>query len=214
MLKLYHYEICPYCIRVRMMLEACGFDYTMQILQYDDKQTTQRLAQTNLTPILTLENGTSISESMDIIQFLIKKSKFNISEKRLPKEISSTLGKVKAIRSKLFKPRFLSLNLKELETDSAKAYFLNRWNMNEEMINHELQQTPSYIRKLYPHLETISKKLLSENFVYNQWAIADIELFPSLRSLTCVKGLVFPERLSQYISFHLKQAKIVPLKQV
>lgn len=214
MLTLYHYEICPYCVRVRMMLEACGFEYQLKILHYDDKATTQRLAQTNLAPILTLADGTSLKESMDIIKYLIEKSNFKISEQSLPQAISEALQAVKGVRSRLFKPRFLSLGLEELETESAQAYFLTRWKMTRAGIAHELEQTAVYIAQLTPQLAIISEALASEQFVYGHWARADIELFPSLRSLTCVKGLVFPERLNAYVNYHLAQARLAPLPQV
>ena len=214
MLTLYHYEICPYCVRVRMMLEACGFEYQLKILHYDDKTTTQRLAHTNLTPILALPDGTHLKESMDIVNYLVEKSNFTLAEHSLPQQISDALQAVKGVRSRLFKPRFFSLNLEELKTDSAQAYFLTRWKMSREGITHELEQTPAYIAQLTPQLAIISEALASEHFVYGHWARADIELFPSLRSLTCVKGLVFPERLNTYVNHHLAQARLAPLPTV
>jgi glutaredoxin 2 len=214
MLKLYHYDHCPYCVRVRMMLEACGFAYTMQVLQYDDKVTTQSLAQTNFTPILTLEDGSSMPESLDIIDYLIQKSGYNLDPRKLPPAICSALGAVREARSKLLKARVLSIGLEEFATESAQQYFYKRWKKTPQIIADDLAKTDEYVKALQPQLQIISDTIQSENFVYDKLAMADIELFPALRSATCVKGLVFPERLNKYMQYHLKQAKVAPLNQI
>jgi glutaredoxin 2 len=214
MFKLYHYEICPFCVRVRMMLEACGFEYTMQVLPYDDKETTQRLVGTNLTPILTIEEGKHMPESLDIVRYLVETSGFNLDGRKLPKAIRSALGKINMERTKLVKSRFLRLDLEEFATDSAKAYFYNRWDMTPESVEQELAKTDEYIQKVQPQLKVIGDALESEHYVYDGMAMADIELFPPMRTLTCVKGLVFPDKLKKYLDYHLQQSKVAALTAI
>ena len=214
MLKLYHYECCPYCVRVRMMLEACGCTYSMQVLQYDDKTTTQRLANTNLTPILTLADGSSMSESLDIIAYLADKYNFTLDPRKLPKIICSALAAVKAVRTSLFKPRLQSLGLEEFSTQSAQEYFYKRWDTTAEHDAQDIAKTDEYLQQLYPQLEIISDALQSDHFVYDKFSMADIELFPALRSATCVKGIKFPTRLDTYMQYHLANSKVAALPSI
>jgi len=214
MLKLYYYECCQFCSRVRIMLEACGFDYTLKILKYDDKETTQKLAQTNLTPILTLEDGRSMPESMSIVDYLQQKSGCDLDEKTLPPEIVDALESTAEVRTNLFIPRLLGLNLEEFSTDSAQQYYYKRWGLTPADIKKQLEKTDDYLQELQPYLQKIVAALQSENFVYDKLSIADIELASVLRNLSCVKGLVFPGMLKSYIDYHSKQSKIAMLPQV
>ena len=107
-------------------------------------------------------------ESLDIIAYLLEKSDFKLDPRKLPKEICSALGAVKSVRSKLFKSRFLSLNLEELASDSAREYFQTRWNMTNEKIEYELGQTDIYLQQLQPQLQRISDALESEAFCLRQ----------------------------------------------
>jgi glutaredoxin 2 len=118
------------------------------------------------------------------------------------------------VRSKLLKARVLSIGLEEFATESAQQYFYKRWNKTPQIIADDLAKTDEYVKVLQPQLQIISDALQSENFVYDKLAMADIDLFPALRSATCVKGLVFPERLNKYMNYHLKQAKVAPLTQI
>ena len=212
--KLYYYEGCPFCVRVRMILEAVGCDYSKQILQYDDKETTQRLANTNSCPILTLEDGSSIADSAEIINYLIKRYNFKLDPRTLPSVISEALGPVQDLFVNLFISRRLKMEIEEFKSKSAKEYFYKRWNMTPDDIEQEIAKTDQYVAIVDPCLKIITDALQSDHFVYNNFAMADVELFPALRSAACVKGLDFPARLQQYLDFYSNKFKILLLPRV
>lgn len=79
MYTLYHYEHCPFCVRVRMALGLLGIPYKSEVLAYADKQTPEKLTGKKMLPIMGDETK-FMNESLDIMQVLDKNNTLRIQE--------------------------------------------------------------------------------------------------------------------------------------
>lgn len=214
MLTLYHYECCPYCVRVRMMLAFSALPYELKTLHYDDKTTTQRLASTNLTPILVREDGRSITESLVIVADLEAQSGHSLDPRAMPASIVQALDATEEVRASLMKPRLLSLGLDEFATPSSQTYFYERWSLTPALMQQELERTSEYVERVAPALQHISDTVAAERWLDRDLAMADILLAPVLRSLTSVKALRWPAPLEAYLRRRLEEADVAPLPSI
>ncbi len=65
---LYSFRRCPYAIRARMMLAACGMSVVIREIKLSDKPDSLLFVSSKATvPLLLLSDGTIIEESMDIM---------------------------------------------------------------------------------------------------------------------------------------------------
>ncbi len=71
-MKLYIYENCPFSARVRYVAGMLNIPLDVITLDYDDDQTTKELIGSKQVPLLIKESGEALSESLDIIQFLLE----------------------------------------------------------------------------------------------------------------------------------------------
>lgn len=69
-MKLYHYVHCPFCVRVRMGLGFLDLSYESIVLPYNDESTPVKLSGTKMLPILEMDDGLIVNESLDILKKL------------------------------------------------------------------------------------------------------------------------------------------------
>tara|TARA_R110001632_G_scaffold82802_3_gene183620 strand:- start:2447 stop:2749 length:303 start_codon:yes stop_codon:yes gene_type:complete len=76
-MKMYIYEHCPFCARVRYVARMLDIQLEEIIVNYSDNTTIYRLIGKKVVPTLIKEDGTPMTESGDIIHYFIelKKSK-------------------------------------------------------------------------------------------------------------------------------------------
>lgn len=67
-LKLYVYDHCPYCVRVRLMLGLKGVAYELIFLESADFDTPIGLCGAKQAPILQFGNRPGIVESMELVR--------------------------------------------------------------------------------------------------------------------------------------------------
>ena len=196
-LKLYHYDHCPYCIRVRMILGLKKIPYESIILQNADEESHHKLVGKKIVPILEYETWKYMTESLDIVKYIDETFHNPILEKTQNTEIQTRIHEAWYTIYQLAMPRFIQLKLQEFATDTDIIYFQNKketfiWNFETR-----LQETPQLIKKMEKYLEELETQ---ENFLTkNTYTYEDICLFPILRSLTCVKNLKFPPKVKNYL---------------
>lgn len=94
-IKLYHYQHCPYCVRVRLAFGYLKIPYQSIVLPYEDEKTPISLTGIKMLPIVTHTDGTSMNESLDIIKHYDEKNILGIKEfnNNELEEIINCLGK-------------------------------------------------------------------------------------------------------------------------
>ena len=76
MIKLYQFEACPFCVKVRAKLEELGIDYEKVNVAHDreDSQRKELLEKSGVATVPVIEiDGKFISESDVIIEYLEKR---------------------------------------------------------------------------------------------------------------------------------------------
>lgn len=71
MIKLYQYEMCPYCEKVRRKLSELNIEY--QKVEVDPANKPKEVTSTGGTVPVIDDNGMIMNESADIIEYLGKK---------------------------------------------------------------------------------------------------------------------------------------------
>ena len=213
-MKLYIYEHCPYCVKARMIFGYKNIDVKIVTLLNDDEETPKNLVGQKVVPILQLEGDHAFPESLDIIKHVDQNFgdgaflNYKITEDN---DLNHWLKKSRDYLYPLAMPRWVKIGLEEFSTESALNYFINK---KEDYIGnfkeHE-KNTPSLKKQAEEHLIELSNLLVNNDGFYSiEPSINDIQLYPTLRSLSVVKDLVFPENILNYM---IKQEKLtkVPL---
>ena len=210
-MKLYQYDHCPYCVRVKMLLGRKKFPYETITIGYDDVQTPTNIIGKKLLPILIKDDGTAMGESLDIVKYLDNlDEKPILSHKKLPDNINAALRILRQSANKLYKPRIVSVNINDFSTSAAVAYYENKW-IKRNKINFDecLKQTETLLLEAQAQLDIISSLLGDGKNIYNtMFSMADIHLFPVLRNLSVVKDLQLTDRLRAYMQYQAEQADL------
>ena len=197
-MKLYIYEHCPFCVRARMIFGLRGAAVQQIFLQNDDEATPIRMIGAKQLPILEKDDGTFMGESLDIVRHIDETAgKGRLNEAVRP-EIQAWLDKVGAYANKLIQPRDVLAGFPEFATPSAVAYFTERKQKLIGDFAENLEATGRYLAQLdadLAELETLIAAPVSAEAV----GMEDILLFPLLRNLTIVRGLVLPPKTAAYV---------------
>lgn len=211
-MKLYIYDHCPYCVKARMIFGYKNIDVKMITLLNDDVDTPRDLVGHKIVPILQLENDHAFSESLDIIKYVDQ----NFGDKLF---LNSTISEdihletwLKESRDYLYPlamPRWVKIGLEEFSTQPALNHFVTK---KEDYIGsfkeHE-KNTPQLKDKAEKHLLKLSNLLKNNgSFFSMEPSINDIQLYPTLRSLSVVKDLNFPENILSYMTAQEQLSKV------
>lgn len=175
-------------------------DLEQVVLLNDDEATCHRLIGQKMVPIFE-HQGVAIGESMAIAKLLdeLGEADKGIRPLQLGEAIQPLLQPVQAQSWALNFPRITRIGLDEFATGEAREYFRAK---KEAMLGCSFEQaladTEAYKAEIEPVLaELPSLTLPSEQGHTLSWN--DVMNFPTLRSLTLVKGLKFPLRLQRWL---------------
>ena len=197
-MKLYIYEHCPFCVRARMIFGLRGAAVQQIFLQNDDEATPIRMIGAKQLPILEKDDGTFMGESLDIVCHIDGTAGKGRLKEAVRPEIQAWLDKVGAYANKLIQPRDVLAGFPEFATPSAVAYFTERKQKLIGDFAENLEATGRYLAQLdadLTELETLIAAPVSAEAV----GMEDILLFPLLRNLTIVRGLVLPPKTAAYV---------------
>ena len=214
---LHLYEHCPFCVRVQLALghihpslpEAVG----TKVYGYGDVEGPTSLIGKKMLPVLEYdeqggEGGARkksfLAESLTIIQLLDQDGvidRHQESELSRP-ELQDWLQRSKEISRQLVRPRMIKgVPIRDFATEEDVAYVKNKHakqgffdyedceNRSEELkkdMNVLLQELSGYLHS--------DKGITGENF-----SMDDIFIFPDVRNLTVVDGLVWPENVWKWM---------------
>ena len=203
-MKLYIYEHCPFCLRTRMISGLKQLEMQYEVIMEGDAETPTRLVGKKVVPILQKQDGTYMTESLDIVRYLDQLSEPSYAQEVDAPELEQWCKDSADAIFKLVVPRFTKGQFKELATDKARAAFVAR----ETRVFGDLDDL---IANSGQHLAKINQKLLElEDLVDTREDVhlIDFKLFPLLRSLSIVKGLQFGNKVNRYMQNLADKSKV------
>ena len=211
-MKLFHYDHCPYCVKVRMLLGFKNIDFNLTALLNDDEQTPTKMIGQKMVPILQKPDGGFLPESLDIISYIDSLSDFGKPVVHPSKEDNRLKEWFEESRLPIYSlamPRWVKMDLEEFATPSAIAYFVNK---KEKMIGsfkENLDHSDKLIKKTQESLKNLESLILPEPFFWGETlSLDDFHVFASLRCLTTVRNLIFPEKINNYMNFMEKKTRV------
>lgn len=197
-MKLHHYDHCPFCVKARMIFGLKGIPVTLNIILNDDVDTPTAMVGKKMVPILEKEDGSFMPESMDIVHWIDRLDGQPLISQRHNKELTQWLDDNHLLINQLVMPRIPQLPFAELATESAKAYYINAKQNILGDFKELIAQTDTYLEQLNKALAQLNSWIVCERGVNGDLSKDDFHLFATLRSLSWVKGIVYPEKVQAY----------------
>lgn len=192
-MKLYIYDHCPFCTRARMAFALKNAPLTLSIIMEGDADTPVRLVGKKVVPILEKEDGSHMTESLDIVRYVDGTASPAFSG-QVASDVEAWINEAWPVALKLFIPRFTQADFPELSTPKAREAYRQR----EESAFGDLAaltaQTSALVDEMQPKLHALEPLITSRQ----QTDITDIVLWPLLRCLSIVKALSFPPAVRDY----------------
>ena len=209
-MKLFIYDHCPYCVKARMIFGLKNIPFQLVTLLNDDEKTPIEMIGKKMVPILEINPGQFMPESMDIVQFIDNKFAPPIVLNKEDAFLLEILEQARSPYYNLVMPRWVQSKMEEFKTVSAKKYFQNK---KEQMIGPfetALKNTEKFKKEITKILLKIESKIPENSKWYtdNQVSFNDFHLFAFLRSLTIVKDLHFPPAIENYMKYGSEKTQI------
>lgn len=201
-MTLYIYDHCPYCVKARMIFGYKNIAFDLVTLLNDDEKTPIDMIGVKMLPILTLDDGSQMPESLDIVKKIDESyGKHFLSNEKFDFNLEVWLTEAKTFAYPLAMPRWIKIGLEEFKTQGAIDYFTKKKEDYIGSFSEHLKKTDEYIKQAEEHLEKL-ELLLPDNgdfYLEEKASINDIHLFPMLRSLSVVKDLEIPSKVYAYM---------------
>eukprot|EP01041_Mallomonas_annulata_P013267 gene13267-28095_t len=229
--RLYVYDHCPFCVRARLAFGLKNIKHNVIFLANDDVPTPTALVGKKIAPIFeSVTDGFAMPESLDIIAKVDSDPKYGpighfkpLSGRADIKNWQSASAETNRI---LQRPRYMMTILPEFMQKEGKEAFVKKhpvppfekseWASLTQTERWQ-QYTSSYEASLGLLEETNDALTDLDKLVYSDeycteggLSLDDIDLWSRLRSLTIVKGLVWPTKLRSYMD-KLAELGDVPL---
>lgn len=209
-MKLYIYDHCPFCVRARMPFGLFGIDVENVVLLNDDESTPIDMIGAKMVPILQKPDGSYMGESLDIVRWAEDYAGRERFAGEIRPAVQAWLDKVDVYQRKLVWPRTVKLGLPEFATQSAIDYFTVKKEGVIGSFDAHLAKTDEYLAALNRDLPELEALVVSEQALTGVLGLEDILVFPILRNLTMVRGMLLPPKLKAYVS-NMSEASGVPL---
>ncbi len=201
MFTLYQYLHCPYCVRADMVANYSGLAHKKVMLLNDDEKTCIDLVGVKMVPILQTENGDAMGESLDIVAKILAMAPQD--KQLLPQSdagsVTEYMGEYGSAINHLLYPRNIMIEQPEFDTQSARDYFQHK---KEKMLGNSFdtsfENSDTYLEQVNGMLAGMPTLTLPSTRG-NQLSWDDVYIFPTLRNLTMVKGLAWPEAVLNYV---------------
>lgn len=208
-MKLYIYEHCPFCVRARMIFGLKDIPVELHVFLSDDFKSPESMIGQKMAPILQKDDGSYLPESMDIVDYV--DNNYDSQPVLIGPKSSSIANLIKQLQqydSKLECPRYIKLGLAEFATQSAINYFVNSKTKKMGSFVECLARTDTLVSQVSIVLNEFESLITSSQACNGQLSSDDICLFPTLRNLTCVKGLSFPPKVKAYLESMAKLTNV------
>jgi len=231
--KVYVYDHCPFCVRVRLALGLKNVKHEVIFLANDDIKTPTDLVGKKVAPIFGLpQDNLVMPESMDIISLVDKDPRFgtpgyfkDFSDRTDLKAWQKQLKK-SGISGHMQRPRYMEAALPEFHTKDGRDAFVKNhpvppfekaeWKADDftqerrwEEYAKSMAMTDELLPKLNEMLEEMDKMIYCEEYATEGgMCLDDVDLWSRLRSATIVKGAVFPDKLKSYLEYYAEKGDV------
>mmetsp|Transcript_12697 Transcript_12697/g.25883 ORF Transcript_12697/g.25883 Transcript_12697/m.25883 type:complete len:281 (-) Transcript_12697:84-926(-) len=229
------YDHCPFCVRVRLAFGVKNVKFRLDFLGNDDIDRPTSLVGKKIAPIYSFEQDDLVmGESMDIIKLIDGDERFGPTNFILPAtdrtDIKAWQKSVQTLLRTLQRPRYVATGLMPefQQIDGRHAFIKNHqlppyekkeWKEGDMTMETKLQlyaeamasDPTESIKELNAKLVELDDMVFSENHCSEVgFSYDDIDLWSRLRSITIVKGVVWPRKLRTYMD-NLSALGDVPL---
>jgi len=209
-MKLYMFEHCSLCFRVRMIAALKRMPLQEIVVRDDDCDTMVGLIGKRQIPILVKDDNQPMLESMAMVKYIEGLGPPVLVGPERP-EIAQWADQVVAKSAPLTMPRYPLLGLPEFVTASALAHYTARKYKTYGDFTELRSHTPQQIQNLMPKLDELDALIESPQAVSGMLSMDDIRVLPLLRSVAVVKALTFPRRVRDYFESMMRRVGFQPL---
>lgn len=210
-MRLYIYDHCPFCARARMIFGLRDVPVEVQTLLFDDAETPTRLVGEKTVPILEFDDGDTLSDTQEIVRGIDSETEgVKVMEGPQNPEIERWVKAANDIIFKLFAPRAVEAPFGELATPEAAALFRAKMTDMVGDLDELREQTAPLMNELERWLNELEPLIQSPEAVNQVLSLDDIALYPTLRHLSIVEGVKYPEKVDAY-RLAMAQLSRVPL---
>ena len=206
---LHVYDHCPFCIRVDLILNWNSISYQRKSYGYSDQNGKALTGKKQLPVLEYTTNGETkyMPESLDIINFLVNNNFANsilqddIQKQQLEDWNKSFKASVNDLtRSRILKmpPKFMDFATQEDRDYAMNKYISKGFSYEQAELNYEqaLIKCNESLVSFDKQFLTTEGKSIHGGDVYG---MNDMLFLPDIRKLTCVKDLIWPDRVRKYV---------------
>jgi len=212
-MRLYMFEHCSLCFRVRMTAALKGLHLQETVVLDDNSDTMIGLVGKRVIPILVKDCGQPMLESMDMVSYID-----GIGDRILtgPErgEVAAWADKIVSKTAPLTMPRYPLLGLPEFGTIAA----LDHYNLRKRKAFGDFVElranTRRHINELMPDLEELDHLIESPTAINGTLSLDDIRVLPLLRGAAVAKDLRFPHKVRAYFQAMMDHIGYQPLPAV
>ena len=231
--RIYAYDHCPYCVRVRVGLGLKNIKHEIAFMANDDFETPTKLIGKKIAPIYEQpDTGFIMGESMDIVKRFDADEAYGATGLFVPAtgraDIKAWQKSVKDLLRLLHRPRYMQAGLPEFQQKDGRTYFISshpvppfdkpEWKADEfgqakreDEYAKAMAQTPELLPQLNAALADLEGLIFSDQHCSESGlGYDDIDLWSRLRSVTLVDGAKFGPKTLAYLQ-NLESAADVPL---
>jgi len=212
-MRLYMFEHCSLCFRVRMTAAIKRLHLQETVVLDDDSDTMIRLVGKRVIPILVKDDGEPMLESMDMVAYIDGLGEPVLIGSQRP-EIAAWAEKVVAKTAPLTMLRYPLLGLPEFGTVAALDHYHVRKRKTFGDFVELRANTRLQMQALTPDLEQLDGLIESRSAVNGALSLDDIRVLPLLRSAAVVKGLRFPPKVRDYFEMMMDRIGYAPLPAI
>ena len=212
-MRLYLFEHCSICFRVRMAAALKRLHLQETVVVEDDTETMIRLVGKRRVPILVKDDGTPMLESMDMVAHIENFGAPVLTGPERP-AVSTWADGFADKTPPLTWPRYPLLDLPEFATVAARDHFIVRKRRHFNDLVELRAKTRELIDGLMPDLDTLDQLVESPTAINGKLSVDDIRVLPLLRSAAVVKGLRFPKKVREYFETMMDRIGYRPLPTI
>jgi len=212
-MRLYMFEHCSLCFRVRMIAALKGLHLQETIVLDDDSDTMIGLVGKRVVPILVKDDGRPMLESLDMVEHIDGMGERVLTGPQR-REVGAWADEAAAKTAPLTWPRYPLLGLPEFATIAALDHYTLRKRKTLGDFVEWRAKTRDLIKQLMPALGELDGLIDSPSGVNGALSLDDIRVLPLLRSAAVVKDLRFPPKVRKYFESMMSRVGYQPLPAV
>ena len=207
-MKLYAYDHCPFCTRVRFITGIKNIPIDVRYLLWDDEQTLTQLVGKKVVPIFDDGEGTVLADSLAIVAWLDNHCGEPILQAENRPEVDAWLSDAMLPLQKIGYPRWPTLLLPEFQAASARDAWKAAKQSEINGFDEALAETPALVEPIFTLFERAQALLGDAIDAQHPVSYTEIKLFTVLRGFTCEPSLRWPQALRKWLDLRSRHSAV------